>query len=223
MSLIVRSRPQWPYALAVAGCATLAVMGAGGAALERLGTPIWAATLLLMSTVVCRSLKVRTGARLDSNTSLQRFSELVQRALLRWRSTFAQSSAVALSVGGVLVPLGFSVYALLRQPPDPIHLLVASAFVAGVSEFAWNLSVRGAPALPLTMMPPATALLLGWAWGAEQRTALVYVSGLAGILIGADLLHLRDLRHVGRPEIVVGADTSFDAIFVNQVLALFLT
>lgn len=72
-------------------------------------------------------------------------------------------------------------------------------------------------------MPSATALLLGWASGAEQRTAVAYVSGFVGILIGAELIHLRDLRHIGRPELVIGGDASFDAIFVNQLLALFLT
>jgi hypothetical protein len=115
--------------------------------------PVWAAILLLLAAVAGRSLKLRIGAALDSRTSLRRYPAQVQRALLRWRLPFADSTAIALSFGGVLVPLGFSVCVLLHQPPGLVHLLVASVLVAGVTEFAWSLALRGAAALPLTLMP----------------------------------------------------------------------
>jgi uncharacterized membrane protein len=32
--------------------------------------------------------------------------------------------------------------------------------------------------------------------------------------------HLRDLRNIGTPEVVIGGDASFDTVFVNQLLSL---
>lgn len=185
--------------------------------------PVWAGILLLLAMVAFRSVKLHLGVTLRSRKNLQRFTAAAQRAVLRWRSPFAERTAIELSVGGVVVPVAFAIFALVHEPTRLIQLLVASILVAGVAEFTRSLPARSAATFLSALMPPATALLLGWAWGAEQRAALAYVSGLAGILIGADVLHLRDLDNIGRPELVIGGAESFDAIFVNQLFSLFLT
>lgn len=220
MSATCRPRPLWPYIAGVAGFAASVQLGAGNATLAQLGMPTWAVSVLLLLAVACRSLKLRLYLMKDGRQRLRRFPESVQQAVLRWRAPFAEQTAVTLNVGGAIVPLGFSIYALDCNPISPPQLLLASFVVAGVIEIGRRLSLRHAVAFPLVLVAPATALLLGWALSVEHRAVFIYVSGLAGILAGADLLHLHDLRNIGTPEVVIGGDATFDAVFVNQLFSL---
>ena len=46
--------------------------------------------------------------------------------------------------------------------------------------------------------------------------------GLAGILAGCDLLHVRDGRNIGIAEIDIGATDMFNAIFMNELFSRLL-
>ena len=74
----------------------------------------------------------------------------------------------------------------------------------------------------MILIAPVIALLLGCFIAPEHRSTLIHVGGLAGILAGCDLLHIRDVRNIGIAEISIGAAGKFDAIFVNQLFSLLL-
>jgi uncharacterized membrane protein len=203
--------------------AALIQLGLGGATLERLDLPAWAAISMLVLIVAFRPLSLRLGVMTNGRVRQQRLPQAVQQAVLRWRAPFAEHTAISLDVGGAIVPLCFAVYALWRDPLSSPQLLFASVVVAGVTEFGLRSMLRNTGRVPVVLRSPACAVLLGWALGAEHRAALTCASGLAGILTGADLLHLPDLRYIGAAKVVIGDDASFDAVFVNQMASLLLS
>lgn len=71
-------------------------------------------------------------------------------------------------------------------------------------------------------MAPITAALIAAHLDPGQRAALAYVSGTVGILVGADLLHLDEIRRTGVPVATIGGAGSFDGIFLTGLLAVLL-
>jgi uncharacterized membrane protein len=129
---------------------------------------------------------------------------------------------VAVNVGGCLVPLFFSGYLLGNYDLPTIPLVMTIAIVAAIS-FAFS---RPMPGIGITMpilVAPLTAAVVAIALGAEFRAPLAYVGGSLGVLIGADLLRLRDVQHLGAPVAAIGGAGTFDGIFMTGLVAVLLT
>ena len=56
----------------------------------------------------------------------------------------------------------------------------------------------------------------------ECSPAVAYVSGTLGTLVGADLLHLKDIRRMGAPIASIGGAGTFDGIFLTGIMAVLL-
>jgi uncharacterized membrane protein len=64
--------------------------------------------------------------------------------------------------------------------------------------------------------------LLGPAPYAELRAPVAFVAGVAGPLIGADLMHLKDITKVSAGMLSIGGAGTFDGIVLSGVLAAVL-
>lgn len=218
-----RAGSPWPYMACVAGFAVTAQFGTYSAALNRLGLPVWAATLLLTSTVALRSANVHMFVMRNGRQRLRKFSPMLQRMVLRWRNPFADQTTVVINIGSGLLPLGFSIYSVMRGTIGPMQLWIASFLVAGVVQF-FRLPLSVGPMVrPFVVIAPLVASVLGWALSANDQAPLAFVSGFVGILVGSDLLHVHDLNHIGKAQIVIGGDASFDAVFLNELFAMVLS
>lgn len=217
-----QTRSDWSYLLGVSGFVVLANLGYGAAAQSRLGVSAGAAALLLLVEVCCRHVNLRLCELRGGSARLAQLPEVVQRTLLRLRSPFSEQTGVALNVGGGVIPIAFATYALSRDPISLPTLLMVSFVVAAAMEVLRRSSTTEKLAIPLVLVAPAVALILGCFIAPEHRATLVHVGGLAGILAGCDLLHIRDVRNIGIAEISIGAAHTFDAIFVNQLFSLLL-
>ena len=51
---------------------------------------------------------------------------------------------------------------------------------------------------------------------------VAYISGAMGTLIGADLMHLKDLRRMGPGVLSIGGAGVYDGIFLAGLIAAFL-
>ena len=56
----------------------------------------------------------------------------------------------------------------------------------------------------------------------EFSAPLAYVCGTLGVLIGADLLRLPDIRRLGTPVASIGGAGTFDGIFFTGIIAVLL-
>ncbi len=141
-------------------------------------------------------------------------------------SKFGRGTTVAVNVGGALVPIFISVYALLKTPAAIVPSIVGTAIVAVITHhFAYPLRGLGI-ALPLFIPPLAAALvalLLGKTMRVSRATHVIaYVSGTLGTLIGADLLNLDRIAYLGAPVASIGGAGTFDGVFLTGIVAILL-
>jgi len=54
-------------------------------------------------------------------------------------------------------------------------------------------------------------------------TPVAFVAGVTGPLVGADLLHLRDIERMATGMVSIGGAGTFDGILLTGILALYLS
>ena len=57
----------------------------------------------------------------------------------------------------------------------------------------------------------------------EFRAPCAFIASTMGTLIGADLLHLREIADLGAPVASIGGAGTFDAIFLSGIIAVLLS
>jgi uncharacterized membrane protein len=74
------------------------------------------------------------------------------------------------------------------------------------------------------LVPPLVAALGAYLFcPAELRAPCAYIASTMGILIGADLLNLGKISHLGAPVASIGGAGTFDAIFLSGIIAVLLS
>lgn len=131
------------------------------------------------------------------------------------------ATLVALNVGGGLLPVVFSVYLVAISELAIATVLAAVSLVTVLCYF----TSRPVPGLGIGMpmlIAPLGAALTALLLSPGNSAPLAYVCGTLGVLIGADLLHLRDIRRLGAPIAAIGGAGTFDGIFMTGIIAVLL-
>ena len=74
------------------------------------------------------------------------------------------------------------------------------------------------PTLAPPLLAAIVALVISWRFAAP----VAYIGGSLGVLVGADLLNLGQLRGLGAPVASIGGAGTFDGIFLTGVIAVLL-
>lgn len=201
---------------------TIVQIGILQVAFARLGLSADSATLLLMVTLFGSLINLPLfTVRTDPVEQEKRLRELPHTLLKRIR-VIPGRTLIAVNVGGCVVPLAFSLYLFNHSQPDVLHVLTAIATVAIVS-YGISFSVpRVGIAMPV-LIAPLTAAIAAVMLDPEQAPALAYIGGTLGVLIGADILRLKDIGKLGEPVASIGGAGTFDGIFVTGIVAVLLT
>lgn len=128
---------------------------------------------------------------------------------------------VLVNVGGCVVPAAFSLYLLAQHP---LNLFYVALAVAAVALLCFK-TTRPLPGIGLgapILLAPLMAALVSIALDPANAAPLAFISGTLGVLIGADLLHLQDIRRLGTPFASIGGAGSFDGIFISGLVAVLL-
>jgi uncharacterized membrane protein len=132
-----------------------------------------------------------------------------------------QKTTVALNVGGGLIPVVLALYQFSRVPPLPI--LIVTAIVTVVSYYG----SRIVPGIGIQMNPllaPLTAALAAIALSQGISAApIAFAGGVLGTLIGADLLHLKEIESMTAGVLSIGGAGVFDGIALCGLFALLLS
>ncbi len=128
---------------------------------------------------------------------------------------------VTANVGGAVVPFAFSLYLISHNPLNPLHVAIAVTAVAAISH-AISRPIPGAGIGMPTLLAPIAAALFASFLDPQQRAPLAYIGGTLGVLIGADLLRLNDIRKLGVPFAAIGGAGTFDGVYVTGLLAVLL-
>ena len=143
-------------------------------------------------------------------------------SLLRPRiPRFQGYTVIAVNVGGGLVPIACSIYLLAHHSLPILEVVAATAAVTAVCYF----TSRPIPGLGIgipILVAPLCAALIAIMINHDQSAPLAYICGTVGVLIGADILRLRDIGKMGTPVASIGGAGTFDGIFITGIVAVLL-
>ncbi|MGD9856547.1 MAG: DUF1614 domain-containing protein [Planctomycetaceae bacterium] len=137
-------------------------------------------------------------------------------------------TVIAVNVGGCVIPCLIA----LRQLPDLLTAggpaLLPLAGVSAANIIACYLAARPVPGVGIMMpglLSPLVAVGMTWLLcpaDLPYRVAIAYIAGILGPVVGADMLHLRDLVKVPVGVLSIGGAGTFDGIVLSGILAALL-
>lgn len=131
------------------------------------------------------------------------------------------STVIAVNVGGCIIPVGLCLYFITLQLIAPIVLSIALLMIAGLS-YALSKPIPGVGiGMPLFIAPLASAVI-AITLDPAHAAHLAYISGVLGVLIGADILRLKEVGNLGVPVASIGGAGTFDGIFLTGIIASLL-
>ena len=165
-----------------------------------------------------------TGARVIEYQQQALFG--IERLVPRVLHADAQP-VVALNVGGCILPVLIVGYELVRlfARADSAAIALALAVIAVNIGVCHRLArpVAGLGILLPALVPGCLAALLAQLLVHAHAPAVAFCAGVLGPLVGADVLHLRDLDRRGVGMLSIGGAGTFDGIVISGFLALLLS
>jgi uncharacterized membrane protein len=147
--------------------------------------------------------------------------QLVPRLFGSAPQPFAGRTMIAMNVGGGLIPVAFSLYLFANTPITAGATLLAIAAMSVLSYAVSRPIGRIGIGMPI-LLAPVVAALWGLTLDPENSAPLAYVCGTLGVLIGADILRLKDIRNMGVPVAAIGGAGTFDGVFLTGLVAVLL-
>ena len=136
-----------------------------------------------------------------------------------------RETIIAINVGGCVIPTGLALYELLQlvaQGAPALLAVLASIVNIAVCYFLAR-PVQGVGILLPGLVPAAVAAILALIFAPSAAAAPVaYVAGVAGPLIGADLLHLKEIEQSTVGMASIGGAGTFDGIVLSGIVAAYL-
>jgi len=130
-------------------------------------------------------------------------------------------TVVTVNVGGALVPLFLSLYLILKWHLffDPLlGIAIISVITYWLARPVSGLGI----ALPLFIPPFLAAVVAILISAGDHAPVVAYISGTLGTLIGADLMHYKDIGRINAPVVSIGGAGTFDGIFLTGIIAVLL-
>ncbi|MCM0593720.1 MAG: DUF1614 domain-containing protein [Gloeotrichia echinulata IR180] len=130
------------------------------------------------------------------------------------------STVIAVNVGGGLIPVLLALYQFTQG--NALAILLVTTIVSIVSYFA----ARVVPGIGIQMNPllaPLTAALSAMLIASPHAAPVAFAGGVLGTLIGADLLHLKDIQAMSAGVLSIGGAGVFDGIALCGLFALLLS
>lgn len=131
-------------------------------------------------------------------------------------------TTVAVNVGGAIIPVCLSLYFLSVLPIVIIPASIVTVLVAFIV-YSFARPVAGLGIATPMFIPPLSAALFSMVFaGYFLAPVVAYVSGTLGTLLGADVLNIKKIPHLGAPIVSIGGAGTFDGIFLTGIIAAFL-
>ncbi len=213
-----------PFALLVIGVGLLALfvqLGALRIAFDKLGLSEHSALMLLLLALAGSLINIPLFTIRAESAAPGEVPWMFRGILRPPRRTFAGRTLIAINVGGCVVPVAFSLYLLAHHALPATQVVLATILVATLA----RLVSRPIPGLGIGMpifVAPLAAAIFSTLINPGESPSLAYICGTLGVLIGADLLRLNDIRRLGAPFASIGGAGTFDGIFLTGIVAVLL-
>ncbi|MDD2699741.1 MAG: DUF1614 domain-containing protein [Sideroxydans sp.] len=190
-------------------------------AFDKLGLSADSAYLLLITTLVGSLLNLPLFSIKSDIEGTPRIPPMLARMMFIKLPPVTDRILVTINVGGAVVPLAFSFYLFVHSPLSLVQIALA---VAVVSFVVYRISgpIPGIGIGMPTLIAPLAAVIIATLLDPLQRASLAYIGGTLGVLVGADLLRLGDVRKLGTPVVSIGGAGTFDGVYITGMLAVLL-
>jgi uncharacterized membrane protein len=136
-----------------------------------------------------------------------------------------RETILAVNLGGCLVPLGLAVYEFAFLLVVNARLLAAVAIASAINIALCYVLARPVPRVGIALPPLLPALVAAGAallLAPEQAPPVAFIAGTLGPLLGADLLHLKDVESIASGMLSIGGAGTFDGIVLSGIVAAYL-
>jgi uncharacterized membrane protein len=130
-----------------------------------------------------------------------------------------------LNVGGCLIPVGLVLYEIIQLAAFNPPALVAAAAGCVVNSLVCYIIARPVTGIGIVMpgvvspiIAAGTALLLA----PDAPAPVAFAIGVIGPLVGADLMHLKDIEANEIGVVSIGGAGTFDGIVLSGIVAAYL-
>ena len=197
------------------------MVGMIGSAFIKLGLPPTTMFWLLILTLVGSMINIPIH-QLESQNLMK--DQMVSFFGMRYRAPVlrTQKTVLAVNLGGAVIPALLSMYLLTHM-----ELTLGVPLVVGLVTLVSNRLARPVRGLGIALpglIPPVVAALGAYLLcPMELRAPTAYIAGTMGILVGADILNLKEIGKLGAPVASIGGAGTFDAIFLSGIIAVLLS
>jgi uncharacterized membrane protein len=198
------------------------LLGMIGEAFMRLGLPpslvFWLLILTLAGSLVNIPIYRFASRELYGDQMVSYFGMRVRVP----RGSESHQTVLAVNLGGALIPLGLCIYLLLKIPFGlylPVLVGLVTLVVNRLARPVQGLGIAVPGLIPPLVAALGAYLLCPW----YLRAPCADIASTLGILIGADLLKMREIPQLGAPVASIGGAGTFDAIFFGGIIAVLLS
>lgn len=131
-------------------------------------------------------------------------------------------STIAINLGGMIIPVLISIYLIINN----FHLLWQYLVGTAILTIICYKLARPIPGVGISMpllIPPFVAALIAILLPGSPQQAIAYVSGVNGVIIGADILNLKKTIGMGSRTLSIGGAGTFDGIFLTGIVSVLFT
>jgi uncharacterized membrane protein len=127
---------------------------------------------------------------------------------------------ISLNLGGAILPGLLCIYLL---PKVNVGSVMLATGVTTAFSYYLSKPVKGVGIVIPAFIPPVIAALAALIFSEkEYAPAVAYISGVLGILIGADLFRLPQIKRFGLSFLSIGGAGVFDGIFIVGIISVLL-
>lgn len=147
--------------------------------------------------------------------------------LTRTRTPWIQEQyiTVALNLGGAIIPLMLAVHELLRVIQRGNQALLMCSVAVGLNILVCYMVARPIPGVGIALSPFIPAILAAvsaWILAPEFAPPIAFIAGVLGPVVGADLLHLEEVKRARVNVVSIGGAGTFDGIVLSGLVATLL-
>lgn len=145
----------------------------------------------------------------------------------RWPSAMRvrRETIIAVNVGGCVIPVALAIYELfhlLSAGWQPVSGLLLAILVNTIVCYWMAQPIEGVGIAMPGLFPALIAAMSALLLVPNQAPPVAFIAGVLGPLIGADLLHLRDVSKISTGIASIGGAGTFDGIVLSGIVAAYL-
>ena len=136
-----------------------------------------------------------------------------------------RETIIAVNVGGCLIPVTLAIYEtayVAAAGVKPLTGLLLAIFLNTMVCYWMAKPIEGIGIAMPGLFPALLAAVSALLFVPDQAPPVAFVAGVLGPLIGADLLHLRDIEKIDTGIASIGGAGTFDGIVLSGIVAAYL-